>query len=69
MKNIIDAGGIWIDIENRFEYASYDGSHLRGDSAEDFSIDLAEAVLRHIEIEEIPREFIEGNRSLRTGSY
>ncbi len=37
------AGGIWIDVELR-KYHSYDGSHLRNDSAISFSRDLAGAL-------------------------
>lgn len=39
------AGGVWLDFPNT--YASYDGSHLRGDAAVAFSRDLA-AALRSI---------------------
>lgn len=38
-----DAGGVWLDIE-QFGYATYDGSHLRWDAAEQFSRDLARAI-------------------------
>lgn len=36
------AGGVWLDFANA--YASYDGSHLRGDAAVRFSRDLAAAL-------------------------
>lgn len=36
-ENFIKAGGQWIDIPNRYEYSSYDGSHLIDTSAMDFS--------------------------------
>jgi hypothetical protein len=38
------AGGIWLPFINR--YHSYDGSHLREDSAQVFSRDLAEAIAK-----------------------
>jgi hypothetical protein len=46
-KEFSQAGGIWIDIEDRFEFISYDGSHLRGDSAKLFSRYLAEVILEY----------------------
>jgi len=37
------AGGIWLPMDSA-RYASYDGSHLRYDSAEDFSRDIARRI-------------------------
>lgn len=36
-KDIESHGAHWIDIKNRFDYFSYDGSHLEGESARQFS--------------------------------
>ncbi len=36
-KAFIKVGGEWIDIPNRYQYSSYDGSHLIDTSAVDFS--------------------------------
>lgn len=43
------AGGIWIDIENRFGFHSYDGSHLQADSARLLSRYIAERVMAALE--------------------
>jgi hypothetical protein len=40
MKEIEDAGGRWLNFENRFDYNSYDGSHLSKEAAIIFSKDL-----------------------------
>ena len=44
VKKFNESGGTWIDISERFEYESYDGSHLTGDSAIKLSSFLAERV-------------------------
>jgi hypothetical protein len=40
-KGFLDAGGYWIPIKNRFDYFSYDGSHLHYKAARSFSGHLA----------------------------
>jgi hypothetical protein len=32
-QEFMEAGGIWIDIPDRYSYTTYDGSHLTGESA------------------------------------
>lgn len=39
-KKIEDAGGIWLDIPDRFGYQSYDGSHLPAEEANRLSLEL-----------------------------
>lgn len=39
-KKIEDAGGIWLDIPDRFGYESYDGSHLPAEEANRLSLEL-----------------------------
>ncbi len=43
---IRNAGGIWLDLPEKQKYHSYDGSHLRGDSAVEFSKDVAKVILQ-----------------------
>jgi hypothetical protein len=44
------AGGIWIDIEDRYAYKTYDGSHLTGESARLLSKYIAQFVSERIPI-------------------
>lgn len=43
-KKIEAAGGIWLDFPNRFDYKSYDGSHLPAEEANRFSLELGKAI-------------------------
>lgn len=41
LKNAFEkAGGHWISYENKYGYSSYDGSHLDGEAAKEFSLFL-----------------------------
>jgi hypothetical protein len=45
-RDFTDAGGTWIDLEDQIR-DTYDGSHLTGPAAREFSRQLAEAIARH----------------------
>lgn len=46
-QRLIKAGGVWVDIENRYQYTSYDGSHLDVQSAIKFSEYLANEIYQY----------------------
>ena len=43
------SGGIWIPAGDRYDYRSYDGSHLQRESASDFSSELGAAIKQELE--------------------
>jgi hypothetical protein len=50
MKEIESAGGQWLHFENKFDYTSYDGSHLSQESAVIFSKDLGKTLKIKLEV-------------------
>lgn len=50
IRNFTTAGGIWLNIENAHEIygpRTYDGQHLPGEQAQNYSHDLARKILEH----------------------
>lgn len=47
-KRFVASGGIWIDIPDRYSFITYDGSHLKGESARMLSKTLAQLISGHL---------------------